>query len=528
MGYILKTNNRKKLSGSTLQAKIVSPDKKDVVYREYPVEVQVQTLSDRECVLRDMQQLDAILSQNNDWTNVTKINALNDALQSASNGSTFILQEFVPNSDSNGLIIDSDGTIRRQPMYSTTSSVTDFATELHITVRKGEAREEYIKPFVIPAYTADTVLGSLRLLWSNNALWSAIKNRNDNPNKLDSNLTKVDINELFARTVPNQDNDRTIADMFDSTDPSAKPTLSMSYPNYYTDPLIVEDTNEALVTKLDAHTMYQLNAADYIVEPVTRDDLTPNEATEIGITKPVTDDKGEVVAYKMRSRTTDNNKITGSFSLGSSSLACEAQVTNVGFLSKKIPVSKIQANVVNAAMLSWFIPSDALTVYGINNTSASGADSVSSPKTITIPKDTYGNQLCPVLKISGTLLDMLAQETDITDEEHIGYSYEHTTNELKGFTNRMFNVKVTFTSELKMHMSSDPIDVTQEQIGASGEEFVTTYTAGGSGATRYFYLDGRNEFTSSIKGVITVELLQTSLGDSATTVTFYFELKPTP
>ena len=520
MGYILKTNNRKKLSGSTLQAKIVSPDKKDVVYREYPVEVQIQTLSDRECVLRDMQQLDAILSQNNNWANITKINELNSALQSASNGSTFILREFVPDSDDNGKIIDADGTILRQPMYSTSQSTSDFSSTLHITVKKGSVVEEYTKDFVVPAYTADSILGNIKLLFNNNSLWSLIKNVNEKQKNIHSNLSKINVDTLFNQQASSGVSTNS---MFDAEDANAKPALTMTYPNYYTSALVTEDSQSANVTKIEASNMYQLSPSQYRIEAVKANELTADECTGMSINK--TYDRGEIVGYRMYSTNASDNIISGKFTLTGATLPCEATVSNVGFLSKKVRTQDISDNILGSALLSWFIPTYALTSYNISDAPANTSDTTSSRKSITIPKDEFSNQLNPVLKISGTLLDML-QDTDIVDATHIGYSYDHANNILTGFSNSMINVKVQLTSG-QMHVSTEQVDTTQEIIDAATQPLVSSYTAASANDTVYLYLDGRNEFTSKIEGVITIELLQTSLGSSTTAVTFYFELNPT-
>lgn len=520
MGYILKTNNRKKLSGCTLQAKIVSPDKKDVVYREYPIEVQVQQLSARERVMRDMQQLDAILSQNNDWSNVTKINELGNALNSASY-CYLILKPFENDSDDDGLIINSSGDILRQPVYGS----SDFATALTILVKDKidtDVQETYRKPFIIPAYTADNIIGNLKQVFNNSSIWNLIKKDNTMASKIHSDLNRVNTTQLFAQTSP-----QGIAtkDMFDADDSSSIPALTMSYPSYYSG-LITEDSQGAHVARIDADDMWELDSnSSYTITPLKVTHLTSEECQSLGLDAAY--DRGEVVCYAMSSSDPSLNVISGSFTLDGSSLTCDASVSGVRFLSKKIELSQIARNLVDSAKLSWFIPADALTEYDIIDVDAGSTDA-SHPKTIMIKKDDYGNLLNPVFKVPGSLLDLF-QDTDVTDSQHIGYSYDHTTNKLSGFSDVMITTRIQLDNDsLPMHITDTPIDVTQEVIGATDmETYKEARASGGAGSTRYMFLDGRNEFTTgTIKGHITIEFLNTSLGEAQTAVTFYFQLTP--
>lgn len=126
MAYRLKPNNRKMLSGTTLVAKIVSPDKKAFVTAEYPILVQTQQLSDEECCIRDMQTVDAILESNNDFSDIKNgINSLADALEANNNGTTISLPsdswKNATYEDADGkkhVLMTTDGRVQERPLYN--------------------------------------------------------------------------------------------------------------------------------------------------------------------------------------------------------------------------------------------------------------------------------------------------------------------------------------------------------------------------------------------------------------------------
>lgn len=518
MGFYLKTNNRKKLSGSLLEAKVVSPDYKLSGYKTFPIQVQVQTLSDRECVIRDMQQLDAILSSNNNWSNIdTQVKELNTALKSASNGSKITLGTvaqpnvgFSPSKDENNVVvINNDGVVEHRPPYAPNNQNSDFNTTLRITIKKGSIVEEYTKQMIIPAYTADNVMAEIKnKYWNNSVFWNSIKNNNDRPLNLFSNISIINQDVFLSNNG--------LKDIYyDSTDTA--PTMSLVVPNYYSETLIDKTSGE--VATFTATDMYALKSnASYRVQEVKATDLNSIEATALHVD--VQNSRDEVVCYRLQSSTDTDNVLSGTWSLDGTSLTSMAYQSPVGFLSSKISTSDILSNISSSIKLSWFIPRDVLEANGLSNTSV-GSTSTSNRKIIQIASGKN-----PIIKVADSLSQLVTSEYEdntIVDTTGIGYSYDPTTGTRNGFSNSMLNVKVRLSSS--MHYTSSSVDPSTSLLSETPEGDVGPLdsSAFDPATTKYLYLDS-TEFTNDIDGTLTIELLQTSLGNAVST-TVYFTLK---
>lgn len=512
MSYILRPNNRKRISGSTIKAKIVSPDKKMSSSVEYPVQVQVQTLSDRECVIRDMQQMDAILSGVNDWSNITEeIKEFQTALTSATNGSRIILDGFQPYKDGSGNeIINSNGVVLKRPAY-TAGSDTDFTTILRIIIKKNEEQEVYTKNITIPAYTADEVIGAIKTSNFAKEYWNLIKNANVLSKNIFSSLTNITGSSILQRYEINK--------YYNSSVAASIPVLETTYPSYYTGTGTLI-SNTGVVNRLDAKTVYALyNDPHYSVVGVSGSELTNEEALAINVNKTLA--SNETVAYRLKSILSAENIIKSTFTLEESTLPCVISQDDIGFLSNKIQVSHIQSNITQSMHLGWFIPSSARTAYGIANDQITDS-SESSRTTININSTTCN----PILKIPNSLTSLIDIADDpsnaIQDFENIGYDWSTLDNK-HGFVDNMISVKVQLNSGSGMYVSDtmlSPVDDLTPS-GTLTTELVLTNTDN----TKYLYLD-KSDFTSQIKGVIKITLKQSSLGDPVD-INFYFTLAPT-
>lgn len=516
MSYILRPNNRKRISGSTIKAKIVSPDKKMSSSVEYPVQVQVQTLSDRECVIRDMQQMDAILSGVNDWSNITEeIKEFQTALTSATNGSRIILDGFQPYKDGNGNeIINSNGVVLKRPAY-TAGTDTDFTTILRIIVKKNEEQEVYTKNITIPAYTADEVIGAIKTSNFAKEYWSLIKNANVKPKNIFSSLTNITGSNILQRYG--------IDKYYNSSVAASIPVLETTYPSYYTgDGTLISNTGA--VNRLDAKTVYALkNDLHYSVVGVSGSELTDEEALAINVNK--SHSKNETVAYRLKSSNLNtDNIIKSTFTLEGSTLPCVISQDDIGFLSNKIQVSHIQSNIIQSMHLGWFIPSSARTAYGIANDKIIDS-SESSRTTISINTTTCN----PILKIPNSLTSLIDISDDtsnaIQDFENIGYDW-NTLDDKHGFVDNMISVKVVLNPGSGMYVSDTmPSPVDDLTSLTSSSTLTSELTLTNTDSTKYLYLD-KSDFTSQIKGVIKITLIQSSLGEPVD-INFYFTLAPT-
>lgn len=515
MGYILKTNMRRRESGGKLQAKIVSPDKRSVIYREYPVQIKTQSLSDKECVIRDLQQMDAILTTNNDFNNIkNRIEEFTTALNSATNGSKIRLVHINPDVDGNGTqMINNEGAVLCRPKYNTVNTNSDFETELYITVSKGDVSEDYRKSIIIPAYSADEVIGQIKAKWTNSAMWEEIKGGNYSQENLHTSLVKptnIEILEKYGLTK-----------YYDATDPDAIPQLSFTYPDYETGLI----SNGTSVASLSASTVYQKKSNTALsVEEVFATDLHSTERTDMGLS---TSDNitvnGEVDLYRLRSANRNENKITSKFTLSDATLTCDAEVSNVGFLSNKVTYADIQENIVNSINMNWFFNTSTLTEYGLLNSTIAGTSSTNRLE-VHIPAGK--NVVVKLAKAFTALIPNTAADgndgNQINDTKNIGYYYLSTDPQPKGFANNMLYVRFG-SGDTPMHMSGTMIDLNSPAtFDASNDTNQIDQIAN----TTYMFLNSA-EFTAPINVNITIGLLRTALNDAMDVTTVFLKLIPT-
>ncbi len=432
MSFILKPNNRKKRSGSTLVAKIISPDKKDYIYKEYPVLIQEQTLTDQEAVIRDMQQLDAILSgANPNWASITEeIKELSVALKSATNGSTIDPPTFTIQAVGDLEIVSKDGKIINRPKYNGENS-TDFSSTMNIKVHKGDVEEIFTKDFIVPAYNAQEILEKMTsYLNNNNIFWNYIKGNNVSYAKIFSNLSKPNVSTILNQSGLHQ--------LINMEEPTNIPTLTFTYPNFYSATLLNADGE---YTRPNANDVYGKDAL-YNIQS-----LTDVNASDIGIPGYSVDKNyGLTVAYTLSSKNPQDNIITGTFSLEGQKSS--AEIKDVAFVSSIINISDVVDNIVSSAHDSWILGLTTMSHYGLTDKLLGNNN---SSVVWTIPNDTENI----VIRIPSTFLAMTVDnvngtddKTVISDKNNIGYAT--TDGVLKGFTNTFATVTYSFSTPVKV------------------------------------------------------------------------------
>ena len=211
MSFILKPNNRKNRSGSTLRAKLVKKveakngigeDKIASITKDFPIIVREQKLSDKECVIRDEQQLASIIEAANifeiepgkSYMEVKEqINELTTALSSATNGSIIDSPQW---SNTNYNILSKNGEVINRPKFGDTQ---DFNTIMSIRVHKGDEEEIYQVNVRVPRHSAEEILSILSNKFTTAVFSNAIKNQNNDLNNIHGNLKKPSEAELIEQ-----------------------------------------------------------------------------------------------------------------------------------------------------------------------------------------------------------------------------------------------------------------------------------------------------------------------------------------
>lgn len=482
MSFILKPNNRKNRSGSTLIAKIVSPDKKDFIYKEYPVLVQEQTLTDQEAVIRDMQQLDAILSGANvNWANITEeIKELSVALKSATNGSTIDPPTFTIQNMGDLEIVSKDGKITNRPKYDGEDS-TDFSSTMNIKIHKGDVEEIFSKDFVVPAYTAQEIVEKITSYLGDNIFWNYIKGNNNSSTKIFSDLAQPSVTAIL--------NQSGLYTMINMDKPANIPTLSFEYPEFYTTPLL---NSEGKYTRPDSDDIYGKDSL-YNIEPVT-----DTNAYDIGIANYNSDKNyGLTVAYAFSSKKASENKIVGTFELDEATASTE--IKDVAFISSVINISDVTENIIGSAHQSWILGLSIMNHYSITDALLGNNN---SSVTFTVPNNSENI----VIRIPNNFLSMTSEDvasTVIGDVNNIGYST--TDGVLKGFTNQFATIAYTFNT---------PVVITDSPIytGTPTGETVNSVTV--DGTSKFAVLEFSDIPSSGITGVFSIVTKDTNIGNT--------------
>lgn len=216
MSYILKTHNKKVVSGSKVKAKIVSSgDKSSFTNAYYDIVIQPAKLSDRECVIRDKQTVDSIISASNDFSHITEqVADIQKAINSARYGSRITYNNnswdnLQYRTTENGVdkildIMDANGKVIQRPPYN--PEIPDAASRNHIITltikfKKGDYEDELKKEVIVPMYTAEEVLTALQSNTTTAQLWDAVKLDNLGSSKQIHSAIKVNFspNEIRSK-----------------------------------------------------------------------------------------------------------------------------------------------------------------------------------------------------------------------------------------------------------------------------------------------------------------------------------------
>jgi len=195
MSFILKSNNRKNRSGSTLRAKVVTEVNGTIKskVKDFPIIVREQKLSDKECVIRDKQQMESIIISSNETIEDSgetyiivkdQIKELNTAITSATNGSIIDTPQW---SITNENILSKNGEVINRPKFGDDS---DFITIMSIKVHKGDEEETFKVGIKVPRYEVLEVLNQLDMVFGQTTLINAIKDQNVDLNSIRHNLKK--------------------------------------------------------------------------------------------------------------------------------------------------------------------------------------------------------------------------------------------------------------------------------------------------------------------------------------------------
>lgn len=195
MSFILKSNNRKNRSGSTLRAKVVTEVNNTIKskVKDFPIIVREQKLSDKECVIRDKQQMESIIISSNEIIEDSgetyiivkdQIKELNTAITSATNGSVIDTPQW---SITNENILSKNGEVINRPKFGDDS---DFITIMSIKVHKGDEEETFKVGIKVPRYEVIEVINQLDMAFGQNTLINAIKDQNVDLNSIRHNLKK--------------------------------------------------------------------------------------------------------------------------------------------------------------------------------------------------------------------------------------------------------------------------------------------------------------------------------------------------
>lgn len=488
--YVLKANNRKKASGVTLQAKIVSPDKKDYIYRQYPVQLQVQKLTDKECVIRDKQQIESILNSANNngvtrfWTQITdEIMSLDMALNSATNGSSVTYDDefggkyFSPDSDGSKTIIDQTGKILNRPKYDPSRDENYFMTELRIYIYKGDEHQTYTQNILVPGYTGDEILTMIYDGLYNEKMWELVKNRNSS--NAGNYYVTSSLNKPAASTI------MTNLNLSEYMNIDYCPTYSVYVPQYFTNTegiQILTFTNAGDVFTYSPPSPQEMVSAvaDNPTDlSVTNLSLSPTGSDKEAFKKivlsiipdcplykdvlPLQNPTGMTIA-KIMTSTRVSNAIEFTWTAEGGSDTIKTSTPDLMFVSSAITMENIRANIRSSAKYSWFIPPSALQQY----TSVSGNPSLFTAGEKTL-NGVIGNNKNIIIKLPKTL-DQLVQNTsgDTTYDANIvdttGIGYYKNASGVGGFTDAMIQYVVKLSTDVPAYFVSNVSVDTQPSL----------------------------------------------------------------
>lgn len=393
MSFILKTNNRKKVSGSTLVAKIVSPDCKDWDSRRYPVTVSVQGLSDKECVIRDIQQIDSILCSNNEvyengflLGNNSELSELGIALNSAVNGSSVsevtIVDEQENLIDDNSMIQITNGNkckVIHRPPYNPKDE-NDLgddeesykSVDISVTVSKGDYSEKYIRTIYVKPYTADEV--ALKITqYLQDDFWNCIKGEHnistdkvfDNFNAdFIKNANGYSINKIYGEINKRANNDV----VFNKDNENLNISFEVVPPAFFANLDVYNDENCTL-SRMSASSMYMMKvssdsntlSAGLNIEPVRYFDKSTDEylVEAIGLdqeNKQSYTDDGYIFAYSCTGNN-NNSKFKCNVSVQGISSNEVIETNNIKLISQGISFADIMDNIYYSTFVRNFVSS---------------------------------------------------------------------------------------------------------------------------------------------------------------------------
>lgn len=508
MAYRLKPNNRKMLSGTTLVAKIVSPDKKAFVTAEYPILVQTQQLSDEECCIRDMQTVDAILESNNDFADIKNgINSLADALEANNNGTTISLPsdswKNATYEDADGkkhVLMTTDGRVQERPLYdpNATDEQKFRGVQFTIHIKKGTAERTLTKTAIIPMYSKEEVLA----FNTGYNPWNLIKLNNIAKDKITGNLKviftpeeiRTFLGEAFSkRAVSNKD--------------EAVPKMDIDISALYG---FNSETGE--YTRPTASEVWQMQDSDtsHRFEPIY--DNNEVAGTNKGNT-------GAIIAYGI-DNIAGSNSILSILKYDDETHNPPVPINDARVISSFITIDEVKANLANSMYLHW-AGLDAIT--GKNSIIAVGAAGSTQNAPITCALNGKGLVVtCP-----GSIEDLVKDENSgIVDTSKIGYSaiMEDNRVNVRGF-GKVLSFKLKLDTDIRFHLGTSPLDpetlntsITVKDYNFSGEV--------NSNSTKQFIGILNDDIPSDgLSGSLSVQINGKPYGKSnAETVTLYFKI----
>lgn len=510
MGFILKTNNRKVESGTTLRAKVISPDKTAYDYKDFPIIVQPQSLSDKEKLLRDYQTVASILDSNNpDWIITKEVYGINEAIKAVTYSSVVFGDAVNNTSDSlidNGtsgnvtIIEANNGKVVNRPAYNATTT-HNFSAVLNLTLTIGSGNKEekmlFTRIVVVPPYSKEEILEAISTKWTATTLWDSIKKNNVSKERVYSSLNQPTGISLLQTWE--------LDHMIDTEDENSVPVLSWVYPSYLNTTLISSD---GTIGTLDADDVYQVNRESCNVTPVYLNELSDSECT--GLSLDQTKSKGEVVAYKLSSKTASENKVIGRWSFGATRIE---KSIDISFLSQKVDMQLVYNNVKGSFSLGWIIPQDILEEYGQEDMVIPSNNDRDHKLSITIPADKH-----LILKLSNNIRNVVTTNTNaIADTNHIGYAYDGRT--MEGFSSDMFGT-FNINSTVNMHSTDTTISVDDVDLpsdATTGTDFNS------SNITQYIYLS-KDELTS-VDVTFTLNFTQNAISSTPGNIPVYLTFR---
>ena len=519
MSFVLKTNNRKYESGSTLIAKIVTPDKSKVSYLKCPVKIQPQTISDEDAVIRDLQIIESTLNAN-DWNNITEeIEYLSVAINSVTNGS-HVSEPIITNSQIsqdgvNVQIINNSGKVLHRPLYDVNKE-DDYIGQkctLIITVSKGSASRTLQKDFIVPAYTADDVLGIIKAKISEVALWGFIKNNNESANNIFSDLKNLNdetnVKNFFEKCNIN---------LSDYATKNSMPKVTTTYFNT----TLGGFDNTGVITRLKANEAFDAASTDPLLKPCTdsrmivKDDVSNTILDALGLDSTEVK-RGITIAYRTQFLADEKNKIETKITLEGGNLPVNYSVNNIAILSEKISINDIMFNITSATRASWVTPfySDyGLSDSIINNSQASNRLNieVSSGQNV-------------IISLPSSLRNLPG---GIPDAKHIGYSVDSVGN-MSGFADSFIYFSIYTNTKMNVVNQTEIATVTDNlKLLSSTTELAANTPLTSSNTPKYLYIDSTDPVPGSgIDGVLEIHCYDSVLGKGKILSSIYFHITKT-